>query len=810
MMKRYSSPHPAFFFILFLFLPFVHHAQVTGKVTDSTGAPLPFSTVMLIRAADSSVVTGTTANEAGQFSLEKKSDGLFRVMLIFSGYENQYSDSFALSSQQHAYDVGTLVMHDKSTMLDGVQIVASKPFMEQKIDRTIFNIENSVLATGNSALDVLRKLPGVTVDNSDNISVRGKQGVQFLIDGRRSYMSGPDMASYLRGIDASQLERIEVITNPSAKYDAAGNAIINIVMKKNKNLGYNQQLNADYEQGIYYGASINTNLNYKTEKWNFFGGGGFGQWKFMEESRRTVNYEGDSAFRSTNNGYEHLLIDGMWNYQTAGIDYLPGKRHAIGVVFERSNGQRVRERQFDNYMYSSSGELDSNLSTSGREPNEHVYLAGDINYKFSIDTTGRELTADFNMASFSMNSRRENITTNKRPDGAMLRDPFTQVSDLDLGVTIIAGQIDYVHPLRKDGMVEGGIKASHVVTESDAHYLKTQNGILVNDTGQTNYFLYTEIISAGYLNVSKKLNDKWDVQGGLRAEHTISKGEGEGGVDVFRRDYLRLFPSVFLNWKVDSLNGFNISYSRRIDRPDYGELNPFVFYVDPFNTTSGNPGLLPQINHRVEVTYIFKSVYRAGISYMNMNNVFNRIATVNDSTRVFNARPENLATYNVFTLEISGMHPVTSWYTISGTALVFRDHYFGEISGGDYDLVNWTWLVFMQNRISLKKDWSLEANIFYRSVNFDGVWRQKPFSGIDVGVRKRFGNGRGSVALTFNDIFRQNYLSSSADYGNVNMSEVGYMDSRRVRLAISWKLGRSQYEREQRRQSASEEKNRAQ
>lgn len=785
-------------------------AQVTGTVTDTLGQPLPFCNVMIVRAADSSVVTGTTCNEAGAFTAERKENGEFRIMVLYTGYEKVYSAIFTLSEEQPAYAFSTIVLRNSATAnLDEVSIVAQKPFMEQKLDRTVFNIDNSILSAGNTALDVLRKLPGVTVDNNDNISVRGKQGVQFLIDGRRSYMSGSDMANYLRGIDASQIDRIEVITNPSAKYEAAGNAIINIVLKRNRNLGYNQQLNASYDQGFYGGGNIGTNFNYKTQKWNFFGAANVGQWQFYEEFERTIVYNPDSVAHPSSVANGRPKMGGMWNWQQAGIDYSPGKRHTIGIVAERSGGLHEVSRRFDMNTYNSNMELDSNLYTTGLEQNRNQYYSGGVNYKFDIDSTGKLLTADINYANFATHQQRENTTVYRNGAWQIMHDPMIQTTDLDLTVGYATGQIDYVHPLKKEnGLIEGGLRGSQAKTTSAAHYYIQQGSVNLQD--QPVDFVYTEMISAAYLNYSRSINKKLDAQLGLRAEHTMSKGEDGNGTELFDRQYLRLFPSAFLNWKVDSLHAINVSYSRRIERPDYGDLNPFVLYSDPYTSFSGNPNLMPQMNHKIEVSHIFKGTYRTALSYMHMTSVFNSIVSVDDSTRVVNTRWENLATYNVITLEFTAEYSFTNWYSLSGTLLGFRDHYFGPVNGTDYSVVYYTGLMFLQNRISLKNDWGLEANFFCRSVNMNGVWRESPFSGLDIGVRKRFGDGRGSVSLNIQDVLRGNYTDRSADYGNVNMSTTGQMDSRRVRLSVSWKLGRSEYERQQRQNSADELKGRAQ
>ncbi|HEU4719284.1 MAG TPA: outer membrane beta-barrel protein, partial [Bacteroidia bacterium] len=484
------------FFSLFLpvfLLPLHTHAQVTGTVTDSLGQPLPFCNVMLLNAADSSVVTGTTGDDKGSFSLEKKRDGNFLVMAIFSGYEKYYSLPFSLSETQPKYNAGTIVLRADPKLLGSVDIVAQKPFMEQKLDRVVFNIDNSVVASGSNALELLKKLPGVMVDNNDNIQVRGKPGVQIMINGRTSYLSGGDIANYLKSIDASQVERIEVITNPSAKYDAAGNAIINIVLKTNKNMGLNGQVNVNSGQGFYNETDVNLNLDYRMKKWNFYVNQSNSEGRFYDQAHRTATFSQGGTPNAVFESDQRIFYHGHWNYTNAGVDFSPGTRQTIGASAEFSGGSRVQNRTFSVDMYDGNSVLDSSLFTNGAQRDTQLYLTYSMYYQFRIDTNGRELSADISYAPFSTTASRTNTTSYEYANSAS-RQPSVLFYRLPVNVDIRAGQIDYVQPFGQNTKFETGAKASYVSTDNNARYYNVVQDVYSEDTTLSNHFLYTEKI----------------------------------------------------------------------------------------------------------------------------------------------------------------------------------------------------------------------------------------------------------------------------------------------------------------------------
>lgn len=784
-------------------------AQVSGIVTDSTGQPLPFSNVLLMRSADSTVVTGTTASESGIFQLEKKENGTFFLRVLHTGYLDFYSAPFSLSDEQAAYDAGTIRMELNPKVQQAVEVVAQKPFMEQKIDRTVFNIDNSVIAAGNNALDLLRKLPGVSVDNNDNIQVRGKAGVLLTIDGRTSYLSGTDIANYLRGIDAEQIEKIEVITNPSAKYDASGNSIINIVLKKNKNLGFNGQISTSASQGFYYQGHHGLSANYHTPKWNFFVNENYGN----GISCGTMNYEsiyGDSlSAQQSIKTDQRLTNDGSWNYARAGADFSPTDKQTIGFVAEGFLNQLVQERINASRAYSSAAEPDSSFITNSEQKVKMGYMTYGLNYDLKIDTNGKTLSADLNYAPFLTHSGRRSVTDYYDASGQLSRDQNILRSDLPAHIHILAGKIDYAQPLGKKGNFETGLKASSVSADNNAMYYTTVQGVEEPDTTLTNHFIYDEHIYAAYANYAQELNSKISMQLGLRGEETSVKGHQLVYDSVFTRNYFNLFPSMFFNWKIDSLHTLNFSYSRRIDRPDYGEMNPFRFFVNPLRYHIGNPYLQPQISDNFELTHVFKEFFTLGIGFMHMTSVFTEVPHQDDSSYVVFDRLENFSTYNTANVQASVAWSPFNWFTTVSNAILFYDHYFSDLPGGAFSNSGFTWMLSTMNTISLKKNWTIEASLWYRSKNRDGVWLQTPIANLNIGIRKKFADGRGTVSLNGSDLLLQTFFGGTADYPGAHLVQDGSWDSRRVSLSLSWKFGKSQFQRREEEKSAADELNRA-
>ena len=647
------------------------NAQVSGRVIDNSKNAIPFCNVLLTKASDSVMVTASTTDTVGNFQLEIKDTGSFKIAVAYVGYKKYYSRAISITKGTNNYNVGNILLESNAQILKGVQVVAEKPFIEHKVDRMVFNIENSIISSGNDALEVLKKLPGVNVDNNDAIQVRGKPGVLIMIDGRTTYMSAEDAATYLKSIDASQIEKIEVITNPSAKYDASGNAVINIILKKNKNLGFNGQLNASHAQG-FYGTSIGgINANYRTKKFNFFG-------SYNSYIAKRFNVPQKQSTFSENGVPANIFIDQMRNVYEGhgnngrlGIDFTPDNKQTIGMVAEGYLNTGTLALNDNTKMYNGGSILDSSLNMQGVRHVQRKSLTCDLNYKYKIDSTGKELSANADYSTFSNTYHEQDITNYYDNNNLYLHSPATLKYNLPGLIHIAAVKIDYTQPLGKKNKMEVGLKSSIVNTDNNAQYWNVLGGTDVPDTTKTNHFIYSENINSGYLNLSRKFSEKIEAQIGLRAEQTRSKGVQTINDSTVNRNYINLFPSAFVSWKLDTNNAINFSYSRRIDRPDYGQLNPFLFFLNPYNYIRGNPYLQPQLSDNFELTHVFKNFLSTSFGYLHMDNIFTDAIHQNDTTHITYKTTQNLNAYNVYNVLITAtLHP-TKWWTSINSANIY-------------------------------------------------------------------------------------------------------------------------------------------
>ena len=517
------------------------HAQISGRVIDNSKNAIPYCNVLLKKASDTTLVTGATTDTSGNFQLEIKDTGNFRIVVAYVGYKKLFSNSFSISKGTNQYKAGDIILEPDAKLLKGVQIVAEKPFIEHKIDRTVFNIENSIISAGNNGLEVLGKLPGVTVSSDDAIKVRGKPGVLIMIDGRTLYMSEADAGNYLKSLDASQIEKIEVITNPSSKYDASGNAVINIILKKNKNLGFNGQINVSHAQGFYGSSFGGFNANYRTKKFNFFGNcGGYLNKMYTQKERESTFSSGGTPY-SIFNDQIHRVFDGDGANGRIGIDFTPNDKQTIGVLFEGRTDMRTQTINDNTGMYNGHSVLDSSLNVNGtgkQGSNGNTY---NINYKFKMDNLGRELSANADYSTFSFASRNQYVTNYYDSNSQSMYAPNTLKNELLGQINVAAAKVDYVQPLGKTGKLETGLKSSMLKADNTGNYWNLLNGADVTDTGKTNHFIYSENINAAYFNLSHTFSKKLEAQIGMRAEQTLSKGTQLVNDSTVTRNYINLF-----------------------------------------------------------------------------------------------------------------------------------------------------------------------------------------------------------------------------------------------------------------------------
>ncbi|NNU34515.1 TonB-dependent receptor [Mucilaginibacter sp. S1162] len=584
---------------------------ISGKLVNDQSAAMDYATISLLRAKDSTVVKGTLTNDAGAYTFDNIKPGEYIIKATTVGYTAAMSAVFTVNTE--AVNVPLLKTRANVKALNTVTITSTRPLIERKIDRTVMNVENSVMAAGNTAMEILERAPGVTVDKDDNISLKGKQGVTVMINDKLTYLTSTQLASLLRSTDGTTIQSIEIITNPSAKYDAAGNSgIINIKLKKNKQAGTNGSATAGVGRNSRVRDNLSLNLNHKQGNLNLFGTFSHGDNPRYRDFgiERVITNGGTNTYFSQ---VSQMPQTNHYNNFNIGADTDLTAKHTIGVVV---NGYKNSEND-GNYNHTNIGRqpgvADSSLTTNSVINQSYKNYAINLNDRLKLDTPGQELSVDLDYSKFNNNTNADYNTDYFLPDGTKQHAPLLLRNQTPSTIEIYSGKADYAKPLSKTVKFEAGVKFSSVKTDNDLQAQKSNGGDYFNDASRSNRFIYTEKIDAGYVNLNKQYKSG-SIQLGVRTEYTQSNGNLLGSTPV-DRSYLNFFPSVFINQTLSKKNELNFSYSRRIDRPGYDDLNPFIYYLDPYTYSAGNAFLKPQYTNNFELGYVYNKTIEVTVGY---------------------------------------------------------------------------------------------------------------------------------------------------------------------------------------------------
>ena len=772
-------------------------AQGTGKITGSikdggNQKIIDAASISLIKAADSSTVKVALADKDGNFVFENIKDGSYLVIATSISHSKVYSKTFILSSAVRSFNVGVLQLEMVNKNLKEVVVTSKKLMIERKIDKTVVNVDAAISNEGSTALEVLEKSPGVTVDKDGNISLKGKQGVLIMLDGKPSYLTGPELANLLRAMPSNTLDQIEIMTNPSAKYDAAGNSgIINIKTKKNKQKGFNGSVNVAYGQGVYEKTNNSLNLNYRNGKFNVFGniGGNYREnFQQLNIKRKYKNADGslNAIFEQTSN---EMRFNSNYNAKI-GADFYASKNTTIGVVLTGFTTPSSQVGDNISYLKSNTGVVDSIVAADRSEKSRWKNGAININFRHQYDTTGREITADVDYLTY--NSHRDQVFSNTS------YTPIWSVKNSDIlsgelpsVINIYTGKIDYTHPLKNGIKLESGLKTSFVETDNTAGYYNIVGLNKTPDYEKTNKFVYKENINAAYLNMNKQIK-KWGVQAGLRLENTNYQGHQFGNPQrrdsAFKKSYTGLFPTMFVSYNANEKNQFGFSYGRRINRPDYEDLNPFLFFLDKYTYGSGNPFLRPSYAHTFELSHTFNQWLTTTANYANTKDLFNE--TFEQKGYATIVKQGNFGRANSASLSVSAQIPVAKWWTsIVYTELNYND-YKGLLNGEDLHVQGGNYLINVNNQFKFNKGWSAEISGFYRTSGIEGQIIIKPMGQLTAGVQKQILKNKGTVKLNVRDILYTMKAKGNINFQRTEASFYQERDSRVATLSFGYRFGK--------------------
>ncbi len=805
-------------------------AQTGGKVTGSikdggNQKVIDAASVSLLNASDSSLVKTAVADKLGNFAFENLKDGSYLVMATSAGHAKAYSAAFAVSASQQTIALNVLQLVPVSKNLQEVSVSSKKPLIERKLDRTIVNVEASVTNAGNTALEVLEKAPGVSVDKDGNVSLKGKSGVVIYIDGRPSYLSGQDLANMLRNMNANQLEQIEIMTNPPAKYDAAGNAgIINIKTKKNKQFGYNGSITTGYTQGKYARFNESFSFNYRTKKVNFFSNLNYNRNHRGDALYITRNFREASTKQIKSIFDQSTSMENQRNYYYAkvGADFFVSKKTTLGVVMNGFYNPSTWESTTSTDIFDPNRVLVSKAAASTRNEEKWRNFSGNLNLRTVLDSAGQEISGDIDFIRYKSSSTQPLTTYYYDNMGNPTQTPDLLLGTLPSNITIYSGKVDYTLPLKKGARFEAGIKSSYVKTDNDARYDSVKANYSVLDSARSNHFIYDENINAAYVNYSRPLGKKWSAQFGLRLENTNAKGVSKGYAyntqlnkfeyreTKFNRSYSQLFPTVYLQYTANEKNQFVINYGRRIQRPDYEDMNPFVHFLDRYTFEQGNPNLSPQFAHNIELSHTYKSFLTTTVNYTATTNIMQQVLEQNEQTNETYIKRANIASSKQIGLAVSANKSLNKWWSANLYANVYNNHFKGLVNQESISIGVTTFLAQVQNQFKFGKTWTAELSGVYRSKGLEGVIYIKPIVQVNAGIGKQVLKNKGTIRLSIRDMFAGSVFKGYSKYGTVDASFRNVNDSRAVSLTFTYRFNKGQLKAtsSRRNSSASDEQNR--
>lgn len=791
---------------LLVFVTTVNAQKITGFIVNEANQPVAWATASLLTMPDSTVAKLATTNEKGVYQFNDIIPGQYKILVSAVGLEHSSTSIVTVAGDSISLPV--LVLSKKATSLEGVQVTATRPLIQVKADKTILNVEGTINATGSDALELLRKAPGVLVDKDDNLSLSGKSGVQVYIDGKPSPLAGKELSEYLKTVQSAQIESFEIITNPSAKYEAAGNAgIINIRMKKNKSYGTNGTFNAGYGIGTFPKFNGGFSLNNRNAVSNIFGTFNANRNKSYNEMffYRTL---GDSIFDQ-----KTTMINRNRNFNyKVGADFFLNKFNTLGIMLHGSNGDNMSASHSLTSIFSQPGIslvkfLQAENSNDGSRNNTNA----NINYRFA-DTSGHELNIDLDYGAYRVNSDQWQPNYYVDPYGNFLNSlVYNMIAPTDIDLYSV--KADYEQDFKK-GKLGLGAKVAYVETDNDFQRYNVYTSNKELDTLRSNRFRYKENINALYANYNRPFKG-FAVQVGVRLENTVSEGNSAGFRQVgqsytsydssFKRPYTDLFPSMAITFNKNPMSQFSFTYSRRIDRPAYQDLNPFEFKIDEYTFQKGNTQLRPQYTNSFGFTHTYKYKLNTSLNYSHVKDIFAQLVDTAELSKSFISK-RNLATQDIVSLNISYPYSYKKY-----SAFINVNTYYSKFKADfgtnrKVDLDVFSFNLYGQQSLKFAKTWTAELSGWYTAPSiWQGTFKSDGMGGLDAGIQKSLFKTKGTLKISVSDIFHSMQWGGSSEFAGQAFRGHGSWEAQQFKANFTYRFGNTNVKASRQRKNAIEE-----
>ncbi|WP_439879610.1 TonB-dependent receptor domain-containing protein [Pontibacter sp. MBLB2868] len=762
--------------------------SLQGLVVEVEGPAVGFANVAVLEAATGKVITGAITDMDGKFQIKTPATGKYKLKLNALGYLEAQTPVFEVKDPNFSKDFGSLQLKPDVQTLKEVQVQTLRPTITNTPDKMVVSVEGTAMAEGSTAYEVLTKSPGVWVDQDGNIQLNGKGGVQVMLNGRRSYLSGKELQNLLQSMSAENLKELEIITNPSARYDAEGaSGIININLKKGQDSGMNGSVYGGYQFNSLSTYTSGAEISHKNGNWNSFGSINLNRrmrYRDMTMNRLFLSEDGNTTkFEQT--GYEQS--ERMEPSLRLGTDYDLNARHSIGAM---ANITTNRDDMYFNTGTYLRGYKTQYIDARNQDKSKYANGTFNLHYLGKLDTTGTILSADLDYVHISSEDaasfqNQYSSLAYSAPDSVeFLRNENPTRYD------IYSAKVDFAKQLTKGTKLELGTKVSHVKSDNELRFYEIEDGQSQLDGKRSNHFIYTEDIYAAYGSLSATLSDTWSLQAGLRAEQTESRGNSLTKNEKTDRSYLNLFPTFFLQQKVSDKYQVGYKYSRRINRPNYENLNPFIFYIDPYTYAQGNPFLKPQYINSFEVTQTFKQTYNLVLGYAVTKDYMAEVPEQDPQTNTTVFQQQNVKSLKSATATLVAPVRISDkWEASNNITAVFQE-YTNVTAGGVVVNSQMSVVANSNHTILLPKGVRLEASANYQGPLVYGLYQVKDQWWLDAGLKRSFIDDRLSLSLNVSDIFKsQKQMFETEINGNINSIEQ-YRGQRGVRVNLRYRFSK--------------------
>jgi len=774
--------------------------SLRGKIRTISGSSIDASTVTI---SQNGTVVSTQISIQGKFAQINLNGQPYQLYISSTGYQ-PFIATFTLPKDS----VLDIVLQDKVNSLKEIQITHHLPVIERKVDRVVFNVESSIIASGGNVYEALRRAPGVTADNQGSITANNKS-VTVYLDDRPVRLSGEDLATYLQSLPADNISKIEVMTVPGAKYDAQGGAIINIVSKKGKADGFNLALSTGYTRGRMDSYKGNTSFNYRKNKLNIYG-------LYSYQDRNIRNNATYYDIFSTPNSYSY------WNKKrtsdqnnrsdnySVGADYNLTKNQLIGFVFTGNNSINTMNSLADTRILNDhKNDPDSVLQTNSYRHAGADSYSMNLNYNLKFDTTGQQLNIDVDYVPFSNQSNQNLYNLSFLPDGTSASSPTQFQTPASQKITIWSAKADYKDKVWKNFNLETGLKYTGIRTGNTVDFFITNKPLAIKDPQRSDAFRYRENNAAVYTSLATDVG-KWSFKVGLRAENTQTGGYSVAIDSLNENEYLRLFPTAYFTYKISDEHTLQLNYDKRIDRPDYGQLNPARIYSTPFSYSNGNPFLKPSITNNFEFTYVYKDQYTIGATYTHVKDRVFDVTMQDNVAKTYHNTQENLGAISDFTLLLMTVNHPFSWWEInnylSGTFQTQTQLY---LNGSEQNTFNYSGSTTNSFTVSQKLGVKAELRGSFMSAFHIGPLNFARTYDVSAGLSKKIFKDQATLKLSAADILYGTPYRININYLNQQNGAYLRSDSRNITLTFAYMLGTNVAAVRKRTTAAEEEKARA-